>query len=421
MKSIISTVCTVLLVMILASEAGAQKPASPEIPGNTFVVTDFGAKGDGATINTNAIQQALDKAATAGGKVIIPKGNFLTGPLVIRSHTNLELQKGAFLKLRNEIDSIPVEKERYRNLISINKASDIKISGEGTIDGQGQIWWDKFTAKELIYRRPQLLFAERVERLELEGITFLNPPNTHVSLKNCKDVYIHHISIEAPEKSRNTDGLNISVKNCLIEDCSIRTGDDNIAINFGNRNNTTDEPECENITIRNCTFGYGHGLSIGSYTAGGLRNLTVRNCTFEGTTSGIRIKTARGRGGLVENLTYADLKMNHVKWPVFISAYYPKEPISPEADSAQPIDRTTPVYRNISLENITIQNAGDALKIWGIPESPITGIRFVNVKIDAKKGMQIYHAKEVRFERSSIRVAEGERLKTYNATVTGLE
>lgn len=420
MKSMIAIVCSALVLMILTGDAAAQKPVSPQIPDHTFIITDFGAKGDGITINTRAIQEVLDKAAAAGGKVIIPAGSFLTGPLVIRSHTHLELRKGAFLKLRNEIDSIPVEKERYRSLVTINKASDIKISGEGTLDGQGQIWWDKFTAKELVYRRPQLLFAERVERLELEGITFLNPPNTHLSLKSCNDVYIHHINIEAPEKSRNTDGLNISVRNCLIEHCSIRTGDDNIAINFGNRNNTAGEPECENITIRDCAFGYGHGLSVGSYTAGGLRNLTVQNCTFEGTTSGIRIKSARGRGGLVENLRYANLKMNHVKWPVFISAYYPKEPVAPEADTAQPIDKTTPVFRNISLENITIQNAGDAVKIWGIPESPISGIRFSNVKIEAKKGAQIYYAEDISFEQSGIRVAEGERLKTYHASVTGL-
>ncbi len=413
-------IVSIILFLLCSTIANAQYTKLPTIPNNTFLVTDFDAIGDGKTLNTTAIQQALDKAKAEGGRVIIPKGVFLCGPIKMYSRTNLEIQKGAVLRLRNDIDSFPAEKERYLNFIHVSNVTDIKISGEGTIDGQGEIWWKKFTAKEITYRRPQMMFIEKAERVEIGGITYLNPPNTHLSLKNTTDVYIHNITIQAPADSRNTDGINISTKNCTIENCSINTGDDNIAINFGNKNNAVNDPECKNIMISNCAFGYGHGLSIGSYTSGGLKNLNVSNCTFEGTTSAIRIKTARGRGGLVEDVTYTDIKISNSKWPIFISEYYPKEPATPEADSTLPINDKTPTYKNFTLKNITIANAQDAIKIWGIPESPIQHIQFINVNIAAKKAAQIYNAKNIEFVKSSIIVDKGDKLLTYNADVKGL-
>ncbi|MDB5210979.1 MAG: hypothetical protein JWQ30_1806, partial [Sediminibacterium sp.] len=169
----------------------AQHTKLPSIPANRFLITDLGAIGDGKTLNTKMIQQALDKAMVDGGTVIIPKGIFLCGPLNMYDRTNLDIQKGAILRLRNDVDSFPVAKERYLNFIHISKATDIKISGEGTIDGQGEIWWKKFTAKEITYRRPQMMFIEQSERIEISGITFLDPPNTHLSIKDCNEVYIH--------------------------------------------------------------------------------------------------------------------------------------------------------------------------------------------------------------------------------------
>lgn len=398
----------------------AQYTALPVIPEQVLSITDFGAAGDGTTLNTKAIQQALDKAAVKGGQVTIPAGIFLCGPLTLYSKTHLLLQKGAVLRLRNDIDSFPSVQERYLNFITVSGAADIKISGEGTIDGQGELWWKKFTAKEISRRRPQMLFIEKSSRIEIAGITFLNPPNTHLSLKSTADVYIHGICIQAPATSRNTDGINISARNCTIEDCDIRTGDDNIAINFGSRHTADGAPECSNILIRKCFFGVGHGLSIGSYTAGGLRNLQVSQCVFDSTTSGIRIKSARGRGGVVENISYSSIVMDHVKWPVFISAYYPREPEQPQDDTTTVPVAYTPLYRNIVLKDIKIANATDAVKLWGLPEAPVEGITFEDVHIATRNGLQIYHAKQVQFIRSQVIAEKGQQVKTYRAEVKGL-
>lgn len=417
MKSLI----TALLFLSSMVSVLAQSPKSPQIPAPHYLLTTFGAIGDGQTLNTEALQTALNKVAETGGTLTIPKGVFLCGPIEIKSKTHLVLEKGAILQLRDDIPNYPVANDRYLNFISIKKNNDVKISGEGVIDGRGQIWWEKFTAKEITFRRPQLLFIENCERLEIAGITTLNPPNTHISLKGCKEVYIHDITISAPEKSRNTDGINISAKNTLIERCKIATGDDNIAINFGNRNQKEGEAEVENMTVRNCDFGYGHGLSIGSFTAGGLKNLNVNNCKFDGTTSAIRIKTARGRGGLVENIVYQDIEIKNVKWPIFISQYYPKEPKTILEEVVQPFAQTTPIYKDIQVKNVNITNAEQAIKIWGLPESPIESMKMTNVKIDARKGVELYNVKNIDFENCKISVTTGEKIKTHNTQYTGLK
>lgn len=410
---------TVFLFVSIAVQG--QYRQLPLIPAIVYNVRDLGALGDDQTLNTLVIQKALDQAKETGGKVLIPAGIYVCGPLNMYGKTELEIAKGAVLKLRNDVDAFPASNGRYQNLINISNVTDVKISGAGTIDGQGQVWWEKTTAKTLILRRPQLLFIEAAERVELTGITFLNPPNTHMSLKSCTDVYIHDLRVQAPENSRNTDGINISAKNCTIEHCTINTGDDNIAINFGNRKQAPGDPEVKNIMIRNCTFGYGHGLSIGSFTSGGLSNLQVSNCTFDGTTSAIRIKTARGRGGVIDHISYENIKINNSKYPIFISEYYPKEPANPETDLANEAGAYNPVYQNIRLKNIDVNNAQEGLIIWGIPESPIQHIEFENVKISAKHGAQIYHAKAVLFTGCSLKVAEGTRLRVYHAEIKGLK
>ena len=401
--------------------AKAQYTKLPSIPATAYNVKDFGAVGDNQTLNTNAIQKALDEAAKAGGTVQIPAGQYLCGPLTMHSHTGLEIAKGAVLRLINDMDHFPVTGTRYQNFINVSGGSDIRISGGGTIDGQGEVWWKAVEANSLKFRRPQMVYIEGAQQVEISGVKFLDPPNTHLSLKNTKEVYIHDIVIQAPANSHNTDGINISARNTTIENCLINTGDDNIAINFGNRQQPENDPEVQNMLIRNCFFGYGHGLSIGSFTSGGLRNLRVNHCAFDGTTSGIRIKTARGRGGLISDISYEDIAIKNSKFPIFISEYYPKEPKSPQDDQATTPGQYNPVYRNIRLKNITVTDSQEALIIWGIPESPVQDISFDNVQINAKKGAQVYNASGVVFVNSDINAASGNKVQTYNANISGLK
>jgi len=410
----------IIALLFSTQFAKAQHTQLPAPSSAIYNINDYGALGDNKTLNTIAIQKALDLAKTAGGKVLVPAGDYLCGPLNLYSKTQLEIAKGATLRLRNDVDAFPSANGRYLNFIDVSNATDIKISGAGTIDGQGEIWWEATTAKTLTLRRPQLLYVDGSQRVEISGITFLNPPNTHVSLKNSSEVYIHDIVIQAPANSRNTDGINISAKNSTIERCRINTGDDNIAINFGNRKQAAGDPEVKNMLIRDCTFGHGHGLSIGSFTSGGLNNLLVSNCTFDGTTSGIRIKTARGRGGVLDHVTYENIVIKNSKYPIFISEYYPHEPKTPQEDVEQNVGLFNPVYKNISLKNITVENAHEALILWGIPESPIQNIRFENIKISARNGAQIYNALNVEFINSTIQNV-GAKLRVYNSSVSGLK
>ncbi|MBW4890252.1 hypothetical protein KXQ82_11015 [Mucilaginibacter sp. HMF5004] len=415
-KKLIGLTAFVLIIKV----AQAQFTQLPVIPATVYNVNDYGAVADNKTVNTRAIQKALDAAKATGGTVLIPAGDYLCGPLNLYSKTNLQIAKGATLRLRNDMDGFPAANGRYLNFINVAKATDIKISGGGTIDGQGEVWWKATEAKSLTLRRPQMLYMEGAQRVEISGVTFLNPPNTHISLKNALDVYIHDIVIQAPTTSHNTDGINISAKNCTIEHCTINTGDDNIAINFGNKEQAENDPEVKNIVVKDCAFGYGHGLSIGSFTSGHLNNLLVSNCTFDGTTSAIRIKTARGRGGVLSNVTYEGITIKNSRYPIFISEYYPHEPKTPQEDVATAIGDHNPVYKNISLKNITVTNSQEALIIWGIPESPVQHIRLENVKISAKNGAQIYNVTNAEFINSSIEAASGEKLRVYRAGVTGL-
>lgn len=413
-----------ILIALLAasSSSNAQHTASPSIPDRTLNITAFGADGTGKRSSTQAIQQALDQLhSLGGGKVVVPRGIYLCGPLKLYSYINLQLDAGATLRLNNEISSYVLEDGHYGNFIEAKDATDIKISGTGTLDGQGEIWWQQFDAKKLQYRRPQMVYLVNPTRLEISGITFLNPPNTHLSVKDGTDVYIHHISMQAPENSHNTDGINISVRNCTIEQSTFSTGDDDIALNFGSRKDATGLPACTQILIRNCTFLSGHGLSIGSYTAGNLNGLKVSDCSFEGTASALRIKSARGRGGVVENVSYSDITIKNSKSPIYISAYYPKEPASPELDTAAAVKTTTPTYRNIKFKNVTVTNAEYALRLWGLPESPLQNISFENVAISAKKAGIIANAKDISFINSKLIVQDKSVIQQYHSDARGLE
>ncbi len=391
--------------------------ARPEIKGTVMVVTApaYGAVADGVTDNARAIQAAIDAAGRAGGGVVqLPAAAkaYASGPLKLVSGVQLTIEQGATLAM------LPYKTyPGTADFITLDNLHDVKISGGGVIDGLGAPWWRAFDDEKV--KRPKTMIAVvKSERVVIEGVTTRNPPNTHIQLRASTNVAIVGVTILSPEKSHNTDGIDVSGHNILIDRCKIACGDDNIAIGGSSVANS-------DITITNCEFGHGHGLSIGSYTSGGLRNLRVDNCSFTGTMSGIRMKTGRDRGGVVENLSYSNITMTDVEKPIYITSYYPNStmPKDPASDTGEPVTAKTPIWRNIVIKNLTARAAIDnkrcsAGMVWGVPEMPVGELVLDNVSVKAPDGMLFCNALvsfrgDVRFEAGGTEPAA----KFFNALV----
>ncbi len=371
-------------------------------------------------MDTTAIQKTVDAAAAAGGGTVrVPAGKFLTGPFTLASHINLHLERGAVLLISDDLAHCPVVGNRYRDTITVSDAQDVEISGRGVIDGQGAAWWTAFRSNPAMTHRPYLIKISSCTRVLVTGVTLKNSPMYHLVPQNCTDATIRDIHIYAPSNAPNTDGIDPSGWNFLISDCAIDTGDDNIAI----KPVAARVPGNKHFLIQDCAFVHGHGCSIGSGTVGGIEDLTVRRCTFNQTDAGIRIKTGRDRGGLLQSVTYENLKMTAVKNPIYIIDFYPERtaPRDPATEKPEPVTPRTPVNKNIVIRNVTATDCPTAGTIRGLPEMPIDGVTLSNVKISAETGLKIFHARAIRFENSKISVKKGPPTITYDAQVTGLE
>ena len=401
--------------------ARALEPASPRIPEREFKAADLGVRAGAAGLVTEALQKAIDHVAAAGGgRLVIEAGEYVSGPIVLPGEFDLHLAKGATLKMLSREADYPSEGSSYRNFISAANVHDLRISGEGVIDGQGEAWWREVRAGTLKLRRPQMITMERCERVELTGFTTRNPPNTHMSLRLCREVRIAGCTLDAPGDAYNTDGINISARNCLITGCHISTGDDNIAI-LTHSAKDWQMPICEHFVIRDCTFGFGHGVSIGSFTSGGVRDVLVEQCSFEKTTAGIRMKAGRDRGGVVEDIVYRKLTMHGVKYPIYIASYYPKDPREPGDDAAAAITATTPHCRRIRIEDLAVTDAENSIILWGVPEQPIEAIRISNATFSCVRGAKLFNVDGYALENVSITPAKGATITTHRATGTIIE
>jgi polygalacturonase len=421
--------CAVILTGLaaLASSVEAQSfvtPALPVIPSGIYNITNYGALGDGVATNTAAIQAAIDAANGAGGGIVeVPTGNFLSGPLQMASHINLRVN-GALRML--PLDKYPGGTTDPVSFITGRGLQDIAISGSGGIDGQGSPWWPY--AKTKGARRPRMIAFSSCERVLIENITLSNSPMFHIAISGkTTDVTVRKVTIRAPAStdpvnpSHNTDACDVTGKHILVQDCDVSVGDDNYTCGGG----TSD------VLITNCTYGYGHGVSIGSPTSGGISNFTVMNCTFNNTESGIRIKTDRDRGGFVHNLSYLNLRMTNVDCPILIYASYMAtnreyralNNLTPAIAATYPasvITGRTPIYRDITFSNITatVPPGRRAGLIWGLPEMAVTNVLLQRVNITADKPFGIYEAQNVRLVDSKIVTPEGvNKLSCTNAQV----
>jgi polygalacturonase len=377
---------------------------------NTYIITNYGAS-TSLLDNTSFVQKTIDTCSAAGGgTVIVPAGTFLCGPVSLKSNITFKLESGAMLKALPYNSYPGAGTSTVSSFINGNGVSNITITGTGAIEGQGADWWTAYKNDNSI-ARPSMIRVIKCTNVNISNITIQNAPNVHVSVeRNCDTVNITDLTINSPSNSPNTDGIDTWAPNVNISNCNISDGDDNIAI----------DSYSSNIHIKNCAFGTGHGCSIGSYTSG-VHDITVDSCTFNGTTNGIRIKSNRGRSGMVQNMTYTNITMTGVTNPIDIVAYYPKTPSTPTADSAQPITSTTPDYMNITLKNITITGSANAGTIWGLPEVSISNITFDNVQISASTGMKAYFVTGAVFKNGSrITTSSGNAITTYNASISGI-
>ncbi len=417
----------VMAAGLLSAFPALGNPTLPTIPPGVFNVTSYGAIGDGVTTNTSAISNAIVAASTAGGGTVeIPAaaGAYLCGPLILRNSINLQIDSGATLKM------LPFGKwpggSTPPDFITGSSLHDIEISGSGTIDGSGTSsgWWNGLSTSA----RPYMITLSSCQRLLIQNVTLINAPKMHISIKNKGgNITIQGITINTPV-SPNTDGIDLVGTNCLVQNCSISDGDDNVALGTSSANTPT-----ALTTIANCTFGIGHGVSIGSNTAGGVSNLTVINCTFNGTDYGIRMKSddntsgGSGEGGVAQNLFYYNLGMtNIVHGAIVIYSYYSEygtpSGITPFIASTQTVDITTvPVWRNIVISNVTatVASGGIAGIIWGRIELPVTNIVLSHVNITAPKTFDVYNTYAAQFIDSQVTVPAGnEALTILNAGLT---
>ncbi len=420
------------MILCLFSIYAKNKKSIPIADGKIIVIgsTGNGFVGDGITDNTKAIQAAIDSVYNSGGGVVeFSNGKFLTGPFILRSNITLQVDSTAtILATQNEkayyYPNADTTKPpaSLQNFIYAKNESNITITGGGTIDGQGQPWWDSVNVAKSrglpLPLRPRLIELEHITHLLVTNITLKNSPMFHLCPQYSYDVNINHITILAPSNSPNTDGIDpAQCHHVRISYCTIDNGDDNIAVGASHSDPSYPWAANTDIVISHCTFLHGHGCSIGSYTNGGVDSMLVDSCTFNGTDNGFRIKSNRGRGGDIRGITYSNVTMTNVKYPIYFSEYYPSIPS--QTDPAQTVNSTTPHYHDITIKNLTATGSPYAGVIVGVPEMPITNIHLQNVNISANKGIQVRNA-SVDTTNTTIKVSSGAPyILEVNGTVSG--
>lgn len=430
-----------------------------------FDVTEYGAVADGETRATGAIQDAIDDAAEAGGGVVVlPEGTFLSGALFVASNVEFRIEESATLLAVQDDDAYPnrqtrvagIEMEWPAALLNVYEEENVRVTGEGTIDGNGEYWWSKFNDMRGDYEERGLRWAvdydcERVRPVvayESEDVLFSDFTVQRqgfwaVTMTYCDRVHVDGLTVRGNVGGYgpSTDGINTdSSRNVLVENCDIDGNDDCLCIKAGrDADGLRVGRPTENVVYRDCVTREGGGLvTIGSETAGGVRNLEVYNITGEGTNTGIRFKSAKVRGGVVENVTFRDLKMDGVRtvfewnldWHPDYS--YPTIPEDvPESEyephwetmttPVDPPESGVPEFRDVTVAGVTATNTGkDAFFANAYPEQPIHDVRFESVDVEAPDAGSIAHAADWTMEDVVVRTDDGEQVETEDCENVGL-
>ena len=411
-------------------------------------ITAYGADPSGKIKCTGIVNDLIDSlSASGGGTLFFPAGTFLTGPIVMKSNITLYMDAGSVVLFSDDFDDyLPMvpsrwEDVRVRNFksqIYAYRCENISIRGDGHFEGQGKKWWDFMRSVSLnntgnskwqeIFRRenetllswnqyikgkgdflrPPMITAYECKNVLIEGVSFSNPPFWTIMPAFSENITITGITIENPGNSPNTDGIDpSSCRNVHISDCHITVGDDCIVIKSGRDEDGREAAmPTENITITNCTMLEGHGgVVIGSEMSGGVRRISISNCVFEGTDIGIRIKTMRGRGGVVEDVRVSNVTMYKiVNEGILITLRY--QPTQPE-----PLSERTPAVRNVQISNINIREAQRPVAIYGLEERAVSQISFNDIRSFSRQGILLENTSEVSFHDMEMEVSEGSPLE----------
>lgn len=434
------------------------KIAEPKFRRDTFRIEKFGAIADGLTLNTVSINKAIATCSAKGGGVVLVSGGvWLTGPVEMKSNVNLHITRDAILLFSDDFNQYPLVEGTYEGRTSArnqspiygNNLENIAITGRGVVDGNGDVWravgkdrlterewkakkasggvvsaddrmwypsaksklaWDTKRGTAILpgqtlkdfedikdYLRPNLLVFNNCKKVLLEGVTFQNSPAWCLHPVLCEDLTIRNVFAKNPDYAQNGDGLDVeSCKNVLIEGSTFDVGDDGICIKSGKDEEGRKRGKpTENVIIRNNVVYKAHGgFVIGSEMSGGARNIFVYDCSFMGTDIGLRFKTARGRGGVVENIYVKNIRMKDIEgdailWDMY---YFTKPPKAGEAIEVPAVTDGTPRFRNFQISDIVCNGAKRGIFIRGLPEMKVKDIELSNIVLKTDKGAEIIEA-----------------------------
>jgi len=460
------------------------KVVLPTIPDNTVYITQFGGVGDGMTSNTQAFAKAMEALeAQGGGKLVVPRGVWITGPIHFVNRVNLHVSDGALIYFSDNYDEYPLIETNWEGWkalratspIMAHNVNDIAITGGGVIDGNGEIWrpvkkekmtenqWRNLLRREnsvtdeagrlwfpdeggmkgyfsgkhyteltkeqqeeyKTYFRPVLVSIINCKNILLQGVTFQNSPAWNVHPLLCEELTVDNVIIRNPWFSQNGDGIDIeSCKNVLVVNSSFDVGDDAICIKSGKDKEGRDRGvPTENLIVDNCIVYHGHGgFVVGSEMSGGARNMLVRNCTFMGTDVGLRFKSKRGRGGLVENIWIENIDMTNIpNEALLFDLYYNGRN---QAGAVFSVTEETPSFRNIHIKNITCRGAGTAMLFNGLPEMNVQNVTIENALMQTTRGIVINESDTVNMSNVTIQAKNGTAVQMNNAknvTIDGLK
>lgn len=416
----------------------------PNIPQKDFNIKDFGGVGDGKTLNTKAFEKAISTISqNGGGRLIVPQGIWITGPIEMKSKVDFHVEEGAIVQFSSDINQFPL-RERGKGKIEVtppiwgDKLKDVAFTGTGVFDGAGEawrpvkkykvtdaqwadllkipgsvlsadskIWWpsaaardgetlSKFITKNKEatvedykplhhFLRPMMFTLSKVENLLIDGPTFRNSPKFILNPREIINLVIRNTKVFNPGWAQNGDGIDISAsKNVIIYNCEVNAGDDGICMkSSGTPKNG--EALLQNVIIAECTVKEAHGgFVIGSNTDGGMKNIFVSNCTFDGSDTGIRVKSNSGRGGDVSEIFIDNITMKNIKdEAVTFDTSYADAPVgsTKESQDAQKTGDKVPFFHNFYISNVNCDTAKTGFLFVGMKEKPIQDLFFKNVTI----------------------------------------